>query len=105
MDEGLSQAVRHQFVKLYHEGLAYKGERIVNWDPISQTTLSDLEVDREERPGKLYTLRYPLADGNTEIRIATVRPETIFADQAVAVHPEDERFRDFVGKQRAHSPH
>ncbi|MEM7737754.1 MAG: valine--tRNA ligase [Deinococcota bacterium] len=99
MDVGLSQAVRHQFVKLYHEGLAYKGERIVNWDPVSQTTLSDLEVDREERLGKLYTLRYPLADGNTEIRIATVRPETIFADQAVAVHPDDERFRDFVGKQ------
>jgi valyl-tRNA synthetase len=98
MDEGLSKAVRHQFVKLYHEGLAYKGERIVNWDPISQTTLSELEVDREERLGKLYTLRYPLKDGSTEIRIATVRPETIFADQAVAVHPEDERFRDFVGK-------
>ena len=99
MDEGLSKAVRYQFVKLYHEGKAYKGKRIVNWDPVSQTTLSDLEVNREERPGKLYTLSYPLEDGSGDICIATVRPETIFADQAVAVHPEDERYKTLVGKK------
>ena len=99
MDEGLSKAVRYQFVKLYHEGKIYKGKRIVNWDPVSQTTLSELEVEREERPGKLYTLAYKLEDESGEIRIATVRPETIFADQAVAVHPEDERYKHLVGKQ------
>lgn len=98
MDEGLSRAVRKQFVDLYHKGLIYQGERIVNWDPVSQTTLSDLEVDREQRQGKLYTLAYALEGGGT-IQIATVRPETIFADQAIAVHPDDERFRDVVGKK------
>ncbi|CAN5764886.1 hypothetical protein BH24DEI2_BH24DEI2_02860 [soil metagenome] len=97
MDEGLSRAVRKQFVELYHQGLVYRGERIVNWDPVSQTTLSELEVDREERPGKLYTLSYRLEDGSGNIQIATVRPETIFADQAIAVHPEDERFSSLVG--------
>ena len=96
MDEGLSRAVRKQFVELYHQGLVYRGERIVNWDPASQTTLSELEVDREERQGKLYTLAYKLEGGGT-IQIATVRPETIFADQAVAVHPDDERFENLVG--------
>ncbi len=98
MDEGLSRAVRRQFVDLYHQGRIYRGERIVNWDPESQTTLSDLEVEREERPGTLYTLAYPLEDGGA-VRIATVRPETIFADQAIAVHPEDERFRSLVGRR------
>lgn len=107
MDEGLSRAVRHQFVKLYHEGFAYRGERIVNWDPASQTTLSELEIDREVRKGKMTTLSYKLEDPNEaasngepgEIRIATVRPETIFADQAIAVHPDDARFRHLVGKK------
>jgi valyl-tRNA synthetase len=99
MDEGLSKAVRKQFVALYHQGRIYRGERIVNWDPVSQTTLSELEVDREERPGKLYTLAYDLADGSGAIHIATVRPETIFADVAVAVHPDDARYQDWVGKQ------
>ena len=98
MDEGLSRAVRKQFVELYARGLIYRGERIVNWDPASRTTLSELEVDREERPGTLYTLAYPLEDGGS-IQIATVRPETIFADQAVAVHPNDERFKALVGKK------
>jgi valyl-tRNA synthetase len=98
MDEGLSRAVRKQFVDLFHQGLVYRGERIVNWDPASQTTLSDLEVDREERPGRLYTLAYRLKGGG-EVRIATVRPETIFADQAVAVHPEDDRYRHLIGKR------
>ena len=98
MDEGLSKAVRKQFVELYHQKKVHRGERIVNWDPVSQTTLSELEVDREERPGKLYTLAYELEDGSS-LQIATVRPETIFADQAIAVHPDDERFKDLVGKQ------
>jgi valyl-tRNA synthetase len=96
MDEGLSRAVRKQFVDLYHQGLIYRGERIVNWDPESRTTLSDLEVDREERPGELVTLAYELAGGG-DIRIATVRPETIFADQAIAVHPDDARYARHLG--------
>ena len=100
LDEGLSRAVRRQFVELYHRGLVYRGKRIVNWDPAAQTTLSDLEVEREERPGKLYTLAYPLDGGEGEaIEIATVRPETIFADVALAVHPEDDRYRSLVGKK------
>jgi valyl-tRNA synthetase len=99
MDEGLSRAVRKQFVDLYHQGLIYRGERIVNWDPVSRTTLSEIEVDREERPGKLYTLAYPLEGGEGAIRIATVRPETIFADQAVGVHPDDGRYRNLVGRK------
>jgi len=99
MDQGLSRAVRRQFVELFHKGLIYRGERIVNWDPASQTTLSDLEVEREERPGRLYTLAYPLEGGDGDLRIATVRPETIFADQAVAVHPEDVRYRTLVGRR------
>ena len=98
MDEGLSKAVRKQFVELYHRGLIYRGKRIVDWDPESQTTLSDLEVDREEREQTLYTLAYALEDGG-DIKIATQRPETIFADVAIAVHPEDERFKDLVGKK------
>ncbi|MEX2502895.1 MAG: valine--tRNA ligase, partial [Trueperaceae bacterium] len=96
MDEGLSRAVRRQFVELAHAGEVYRGERIVNWDPESRTTLSDLEVEREERPGELITLAYELRGGGT-VRIATVRPETIFADQAIAVHPGDPRFADLVG--------
>ena len=98
MDEGLSRAVRKQFVELYRRGLVYRGERIVNWDPVTQTTLSDLEVDREDRPGKMYTLSYELEDGGA-LQIATVRPETIFADVAVAVHPHDERFTHLHGKK------
>ncbi len=104
MDEGLSRAVRTQFVELYRRGLVYRGERIVHWDPVSQTTLSDLEVDREERPGMLYTLAYELEGAASDdpvraIEIATVRPETIFADVAVAVHPDDPRFTALVGRR------
>ena len=98
MDEGLSRAVRKQFVELYHKGLAYRGERIVNWDPVSQTVLSDLEVDREERPGHLYHLAYELESGG-EIVIATVRPETIFADVAIALNPEDPRAAELEGRR------
>jgi valyl-tRNA synthetase len=98
LDEGLSKAVRKQFVELYHKELVYRSERIINWDAASQTVLSELEVDREDRPGKLYTLAYALEDGSS-IKIATVRPETIFADVAIAVNPKDERFTSLVGKK------
>ncbi len=98
MDEGLSKAVRKQFVELYDKGLVYRSERIINWDAASQTVLSELEVDREDRPGKLYTLAYGLEEGGG-IKIATVRPETIFADVAIAVNPKDERFTSLVGKK------
>ncbi|MFO7544967.1 MAG: valine--tRNA ligase [Trueperaceae bacterium] len=96
MDEGLSRAVRRQFVELYHQGLVYRGERIVNWDPSSRTVLSELEVDRQERPGKLYELAYE-REGGGAVHIATVRPETIFADVAVALHPEDPRATELAG--------
>jgi valyl-tRNA synthetase len=101
LDEGLSRAVRRQFVELYHRGRIFRGERIVHWDPLSRTTLSDLEVDREERPGHLYRIAYPLEGGapGDALEIATVRPETIFADQAVAVHPDDPRFAHLVGRR------
>ncbi len=98
MDEGLSAAVRRQFVTLFHQGKVYRRERIVNWDPVSQTVLSDLEVDREEREAEMYELAYEL-EGGGSLRIATVRPETIFADVAVAVHPDDERFAHLVGRR------
>jgi len=101
LDEGLSRAVRKQFVDLYHQGRVFRGERIVHWDPSSRTTLSDLEVDREERAGHLYRLAYAIEGdaGGASLEIATVRPETIFADQAVAVHPDDPRFAHLVGRR------
>ncbi|WP_299425585.1 valine--tRNA ligase, partial [uncultured Meiothermus sp.] len=102
MDVGLSRAVRREFVEYYHKGLAYRGQRIVNWDPVAQTVVSDLEVSIEPTPGKLYTLAYPLQEGG-EITLATVRPETIFADVAVAVNPADERYRHLIG-QKARIP-
>ncbi len=98
MDEGLSAAVRLQFVKLFSEGKVYRKERIVNWDPVSQTVLSDLEVDREDRQTILFELAYEL-EGGGDVRIATARPETIFADTAVAVHPDDERYAGVIGKR------
>lgn len=98
MDEGLSRAVRREFVEYYHQGLAYRGRRIVNWDPVAQTVVSDLEVGIEPTPGKLYTLAYPLQAGG-EITIATVRPETIFADVAIAVNPTDPRYQHLIGQQ------
>lgn len=98
MDEGCSRAVREAFVSLYEEGLIYQGNYIVNWCPHCQTTISDIEVEHEENQGKLYYLNYPLEDGSGKLTIATTRPETMFGDTAVAVHPEDERFKDFIGK-------
>ena len=92
MDEGLSQAVREVFVRLYHEGLIYKGDYIVNWCPRCHTALSDDEVEHDPTDGKLYHLRYPYADGSGHVVVATTRPETMLGDTGVAVHPEDERY-------------
>ena len=99
MDEGCSKAVRHVFVKLYEQGLIYRGERIINWCPNCRTAISDAEVDFEEKEGSFWHLRYPLADGSGTIELATTRPETMLGDTAVAVHPEDERYKDLVGKK------
>ena len=102
MDEGLSDAVSEVFVSLYDEGLIYRGKRLVNWDPVLHTALSDLEVLSEEENGHLWHLRYPLTDGPAEgvthLIVATTRPETMLGDSAVAVHPEDERYNKLIGK-------
>jgi valyl-tRNA synthetase len=98
MDEPLSAAVREAFVRLYEEGLIYRGAYIVNWCPRCQTAISDLEVVHEEQPGKLYEIRYPLADGTENIVVATTRPETLLGDMAVAVNPGDRRYTHMVGK-------
>ena len=98
MDDGLSVAVKEAFVRLYEQGLIYRGAYIVNWDPVLQTAVSDLEVEHEERVGKIYHVRYELADGTGSITIATTRPETMLGDVAVAVNPADERYMALVGK-------
>jgi len=97
MDAGLSRAVREVFVRLYEEGLIYRDRYLINWCPRCRTALSDLEVEHAETPGSLYHLRYPLADGTGAIEVVTTRPETMLGDTAVAVHPEDERYRHLVG--------
>ncbi|HET9334872.1 MAG TPA: valine--tRNA ligase [Sphingomicrobium sp.] len=99
MDEGFSAAVIKVFVELHKRGLAYRDKRLVNWDPRFQTAISDLEVETREVQGKFWHLKYPLADGSGAIHVATTRPETMLADMAVAVHPEDERYTALVGKQ------
>ncbi|HET7174880.1 MAG TPA: valine--tRNA ligase [Gammaproteobacteria bacterium] len=99
MDPGLSAAVRRVFVQWYRDGLLYRGKRLVHWDPVLQTAVSDLEVDNQERDGSLWQIRYPAADGGEGVVVATTRPETMLGDVAVAVHPEDERYRALVGKQ------
>ncbi|MFP4272055.1 MAG: valine--tRNA ligase [Halothiobacillaceae bacterium] len=98
MDEGLSESVKEVFVRLYEDGLIYRGKRLVNWDPILHTAVSDLEVISEEETGHLWHLRYPLSDGSGHLVVATTRPETMLGDTAVAVHPEDERYRHLIGK-------
>ncbi|WP_018946329.1 valine--tRNA ligase [Thioalkalivibrio sp. AKL17] len=98
MDDGLSEAVLEVFVRLFDEGLIYRGKRLVNWDPVLHTALSDLEVLSEEENGHLWHFRYPLADGSGHLTVATTRPETMLGDTAVAVHPEDERYRHLIGK-------
>lgn len=98
MDEGLSRAVREVFVRLYEKGLIYRGNRIINWDPVARTALSDIEVIYKEVKGALHHMRYPLADGSGYIEVATTRPETMLGDTAVAVHPDDERYKHLIGK-------
>jgi len=102
MDEMCSRAVREAFVRLWDEGLIYRGERLVNWDPASRTALSNEEVDHEEREGELWRFAYPLSDGQGEIVVATTRPETMLGDSAVAVHPKDERYAQRIGARLRH---
>lgn len=98
MDEGCSKAVKEVFVKLYEKGLIYRGERIINWCPHCHTSISDAEVDFAEQDGSFWHLRYPLTDGSGYVELATTRPETLLGDTAVAVHPDDERYKDIIGK-------
>ncbi|MCU7555413.1 valine--tRNA ligase [Alteromonas sp. ASW11-19] len=99
MDDNLSNAVTEVFVKLHEDGLIYRGKRLVNWDPVLHTAVSDLEVLNEEEDGHMWHMRYPLADGSGELVVATTRPETMLGDTAVAVHPEDERYQHVIGKE------
>ncbi|MFZ2663055.1 MAG: class I tRNA ligase family protein, partial [Rhodoferax sp.] len=98
MDPKLSKTVTETFVRLYEQGLIYRGKRLVNWDPVLQTAISDLEVVSEEEQGHLWHIRYPLADGGGHLTVATTRPETLLGDTAVAVHPDDERYRHLIGR-------
>jgi valyl-tRNA synthetase len=98
MDEGLSAAVRRVFVQWYRGGLLYRGKRLVHWDPVLMTAVSDLEVNNEEKDGNLWSIRYPASDGGEGVVVATTRPETMLGDVAVAVHPEDERYTALIGK-------
>ncbi|TVQ90099.1 MAG: valine--tRNA ligase [Deltaproteobacteria bacterium] len=102
LDEGLQAAVIEHFVRLYEQGLVYRAERLINWDPVDGTALSDLEVDSVERQGELFSFAYPLVEGDGEIVVATTRPETMLGDTAVAVHPDDERYRHLIGQKVRH---
>ncbi|MBE6925463.1 MAG: valine--tRNA ligase, partial [Ruminococcaceae bacterium] len=99
MDEGCSAAVREVFVSLYEKNLIYKGSRIINWCPHCVTALSDAEVEYVDKPGHLWHIRYPMADGSGEVVVATTRPETMLGDTGVCVNPNDERYKDIVGKK------
>jgi len=98
MDDDLSEAVIETFVRLHEEGLIYRGPRLVNWDPVLKTAISDLEVVNSDEQGKLWSIRYPRTDGQGDVVVATTRPETLLGDVCVAVHPDDERYRDLVGQ-------
>ncbi|WP_349432397.1 valine--tRNA ligase [Methylomarinum sp. Ch1-1] len=98
MDDGMSKAVREVFIKLYEEGLIYRGKRLVNWDPVLHTAVSDLEVLSEEENGSMWHMRYPLANGKGHLIVATTRPETLLGDAAVAIHPDDERYKHLLGE-------
>ncbi len=98
LDEGLNKAVNHVFITLYNKGLLYQGERIINWDPEAKTALSNIEVEHKDIEGAFYYFTYPFVDGNGGVVIATTRPETMFADQAIMVNPNDERYKDIIGK-------
>ncbi len=99
MDDDLSEAVKEVFVRLHEEGLIYRGKRLVNWDPVLHTAVSDLEVLSQEENGYLWHMRYPLADGSGHLVVATTRPETMLGDAAVAIHPDDERYKHLIGQQ------
>lgn len=99
LDEGLSKAVRKVFVDLYQKGLIYQGEKIINWDPVAMTALSNEEVIYKDIPGAFYHLKYQLVDSDLYLDVATTRPETLFGDTAVAVNPDDERYNQFIGKK------
>ncbi|MEY2808515.1 MAG: hypothetical protein RLZ66_26 [Pseudomonadota bacterium] len=99
MDDKLSKVVTETFVRLYQQGLIYRGKRLVSWDPVLKTAVSDLEVESEEEDGHLWHIRYPLVDGSGSLTVATTRPETMLGDVAVMVHPEDERYQALIGKQ------
>ncbi|MGR8929129.1 MAG: valine--tRNA ligase [Gammaproteobacteria bacterium] len=98
MDDGMSAAVQEVFIKLYEEGLIYRGKRLVNWDPVLHTAVSDLEVLSEEESGSMWHMRYPLSNGTGHLIVATTRPETMLGDAAVAVHPDDERYKHLIGE-------
>ncbi len=98
LDEGLNKAVNHVFITLYNKGLLYQGERIINWDCQAKTALSNIEVEHKDVEGAFYHFNYPFVDGNGYVTIATTRPETMFADQAIMVHPDDERYKSLIGK-------
>src|SRR5881227_1696131 len=98
LDEGLSRAVRHVFVSLYEDGLIYRDLAMVNWCPNCQTAISDIEVEYREVNGKIYQIDYPVADSDRKLMVATTRPETMLGDTALAVHPDDERYKDLIGR-------
>ncbi len=99
MDEGIAKAVQEVFIRLYDDGLIYRGKFLVNWDPVLHTALADLEVVSKEEDGFLWHIKYPLADGSGDICVATTRPETLLGDTGVAVHPDDERYKKYIGKE------
>ena len=99
LDEGLNKAVNHVFITLYNKGLIYRGDRIINWDCEAKTALSNIEVEHKEVDGAFYYFKYPFTDGSGYVMVATTRPETMFADQAVMVHPDDERYQHLIGKE------
>src|SRR5438552_8882039 len=99
MDARMSRAVIEVFVRLHEQGLIYRGKRLVNWNPVLGTAISDLEVDSEEEDGKIWEIRYPFEDGSSGVVVATTRPETMLGDVAVAVNPKDKRYKAFVGKR------
>jgi valyl-tRNA synthetase len=99
MDEKLSTVVTETFVRLFDEGLIYRGKRLVSWDPALKSAVSDLEVESEEEDGFLWHIRYPLEDGSGSLVVATTRPETMLGDTAVMVHPDDERYTALIGQQ------
>ena len=98
MDEGCSNAVKEVFLRLHEKGFIYKGSRIINWCPVCKTSLSDAEVEHEEQAGHFWHIKYPIVGTERFLEIATTRPETLLGDTAIAVHPDDDRYKDIVGK-------